>query len=173
MAHVYGHARPFWSMAPFKQAKDFWEWEKHPWNTPVPKDCKGIYPTKSQWEAQSDVTADKWRRFHDVESKSGERRAETDMQMMERIREANPEPSKAYGYPMASRTGEHDMYGQAQRDIAAGKYAPEEEDDMDKLLKYMFMSELMAGMAGDPAPTPYTVQVGPAAREFTPYNMFS
>ena len=44
---------------------------------------------------------------------------------------------------------------------------------MDKLLKYMFMSELMAGMAGDPAPTPYTVQVGPAAREFTPYNMFS
>ena len=62
-----------------------------------------------------------------------------------------------------------------QAKIKTGGYDPvvSEEDDMDKLLKYMFMSELMAGMAGDPAPTPYTVQVGPAAREFTPYNMFS
>ena len=42
----------------------------------------------------------------------------------------------------------------------------EEEDEMQKLLRYMFMSELMAGMAGGDPPTPYTVQAGPAARAF-------
>ena len=92
---------------------------------------------------------------------------ETEAQRMQRIREANPEPLVAHGYPMALRSDEHGMYGQAQKDVAAGKYAPEEEDDeMQKLLRYMFMSELMAGMAGGDPPTPYTVQAGPAARAF-------
>ena len=62
-----------------------------------------------------------------------------------------------------------------QAKIKTGGYDPvvSEEDDMDKYLNMLFLSEIMAGMAGDPAPTPYTVQAGPAAREFTPYNMFS
>ena len=91
----------------------------------------------------------------------------TDAQKMQRIREAHPEPSEAYGYPMALKTGEHGMYGQAQKDIAAGKYAvKEEEDEYASLLRMMFMSELMAGMEGGDPPTPYTVQAGPAARAF-------
>ena len=62
-----------------------------------------------------------------------------------------------------------------QAKLKTGGYDPvvSEEDDMDKYLNMLFLSEIMAGMAGDPAPTPYTVQAGPAAREFTPYNMFS
>ena len=68
---------------------------------------------------------------------------------------------------MALAPDEFRMYGQAQKDIAAGKFAKEEEDDdMTKLLRYMFLSELMAGMAGDPPPTPYRQVAGPAARAF-------
>ena len=164
MAHEYGHARPLWGI---QQLKDFWNWEKNPWNVTPPKDWKGVYPSKSQWEAQSGVTADRWRQFRDVESRSGERRPETEAQRMQRIREAHPDPAKAYGYPMALKTGEHGMYGQAQKDIAAGKYAPkEEEDEYASLLRVMFLSELMAGMQGGDPPTPYTVQAGPAARAF-------
>ena len=163
MAHVYGHARPLWGI---QQLKDFWKRPEHPWNAPVPKDYKGIYPTESQWEAQSGITADKWRQFRDVESRSGSRRPETDVQIMERLRKA--QPSAEYGYPMALARDEWGMYGQAQKDVAAGKYAreEEEEDDMTKLLRYMFMSELMAGMAGGDPPTPYTVRAGPATRAF-------
>jgi hypothetical protein len=163
MAHEYGHARPLWGI---QQLKDFWEWEKHPWNVTPPKDWKGVYPSESQWEAQSGITADKWRQFRDVESRSGSRRPETDMQIMERLRKA--QPSVEYGYPMALSSDEHGMYGQAQKDIAAGKYAPkeEEEDEYASLLRMMFLSELMAGMAGGDPPTPYTVQAGPAARAF-------
>ena len=163
MAHEYGHARPLWGI---QQLKDFWEWEKHPWNVTPPKDWKGVYPSESQWEAQSGITADKWRQFRDVESRSGSRRPETDMQIMERLRKA--QPSVEYGYPMALSSDEHGMYGQAQKDIAAGKYAPkeEEEDEYASLLRMMFLSELMAGMAGGDPPTPYTVRAGPAARAF-------
>ena len=91
---------------------------------------------------------------------------ETQAHQIQRVREA--QPPVAHGYPMALRSDEHGMYGQAQKDVAAGKYAPEEEEDdeMQKLLRYMFMSELMAGMAGGDPPTPYTVQAGPAARAF-------
>ena len=101
----------------------------------------------------------------DVGGWPGRGRGETDVAMMQRIREA--QPSAEYGYPMALSRDEWGMYGQAQKDIAAGKYAEEEEDDdMQKLLRYMFMSELMAGMQGGDPPTPYTVQAGPAARAF-------
>ena len=55
-----------------------------------------------------------------------------------------------------------------QAKLKTGGYDPvdDEDDDMEKLLRYMFMSELMAGMAGGDPPTPYTVQAGPAARAF-------
>jgi len=55
-----------------------------------------------------------------------------------------------------------------QAKLKTGGYDPvdDEDDDMQKLLRYMFMSELMAGMAGGDPPTPYTVQAGPAARAF-------
>ena len=90
---------------------------------------------------------------------------ETQAQQIQRLRDASS--PVAHGYPMALRSDEHGMYGQAQKDVAAGKYAPEEEDDeMQKLLRYMFMSELMAGMAGGDPPTPYTGSAGPAARAF-------
>ena len=46
------------------------------------------------------------------------------------------------------------------------KPVEEEDDEMQKLLRYMFLSELMAGMAGGDPPPPYTVQAGPAARAF-------
>ena len=55
-----------------------------------------------------------------------------------------------------------------QTKLKTGGYDPvvEEEDEYAKLLRMMFMSELMAGMAGGDPPTPYTVQAGPAARAF-------
>ena len=55
-----------------------------------------------------------------------------------------------------------------QAKLKSGGYDPvvDEDDEMQKLLRYMFMSELMAGMAGGDPPTPYTVQAGPAARAF-------
>ena len=55
-----------------------------------------------------------------------------------------------------------------QAKLKTGGYDPvvEEEDEYAKLLRMMFMSELMAGMAGGDPPTPYTVQAGPAARAF-------
>ena len=55
-----------------------------------------------------------------------------------------------------------------QAKLKTGGYDPvdDEDDEMQKLLRYMFMSELMAGMAGGDPPTPYTVQAGPAARAF-------
>ena len=55
-----------------------------------------------------------------------------------------------------------------QTKLKTGGYDPvvEEEDEYAKLLRMMFMSELMAGMAGGEPPTPYTVQAGPAARAF-------
>jgi len=94
----------------------------------------------------------------------GQGRGETQEAQMARIRRGR---EGAHDYPMALSQGDFGMYGQAQKDVAAGKYAPEEEDDeMQKLLRYMFMSELMAGMAGGDPPTPYTVQAGPAARAF-------
>ena len=177
MADVYGHARPFWSTTPFKQAKDFWEWEKHPWNVPVPEDYTGVYPTKSQWEAQYrkpesfQMSVPGAAGLRQVSKQiagsggwAGQGRGETQEAQMARIRRAR---EGAHDYPMALAPDEWGMYGQAQKDVAAGKYAKEEEeDDMQKLLRYMFMSELMAGMAGGDPPTPYTVQAGPAARAF-------
>ena len=55
-----------------------------------------------------------------------------------------------------------------QTKLKTGGYDPvvEEEDEYAKLLRMMFMSELMAGRAGGDPPTPYTVQAGPAARAF-------
>ena len=55
-----------------------------------------------------------------------------------------------------------------QAKLKTGGYDPvvDEEDEYAKLLRMMFMSELMAGMAGGDPPTPYTVQAGPAARAF-------
>ena len=63
-----------------------------------------------------------------------------------------------------------------QAKLKTGGYDPvdDEDDEMQKLLRYMFMSELMAGMAGGDPPTPYTVQAGPAARAFpTMPSMFA
>jgi len=63
-----------------------------------------------------------------------------------------------------------------QAKLKTGGYDPvaEEEDEYAKLLRMMFMSELMAGMAGGDPPTPYTVQAGPAARAFpTMPSMFA
>jgi len=177
MAHEYGHARPLWGI---QQLKDFWKWEGHPWNVDVPEDYKGVYPTESQWEARyrkpesfqmSGRTGAAGLRqvAKQIEGAGGwpgKSRGETDVDMMERIRKS--QPSVEYGYPMALSSDEHGMYGQAQKDIAAGKYAPkeEEEDEYASLLRMMFLSELMAGMAGGDPPTPYTVQAGPAARAF-------
>ena len=94
----------------------------------------------------------------------GQGRGETQEAQMARIRRRH---EGVRDYPMALAPDEWGMYGQAQKDIAAGKFAKEEEDDdMTKLLRYMFMSELMAGMAGGDPPTPYTVRAGPAARAF-------
>ena len=93
----------------------------------------------------------------------GQGRGETQEAQMAKIRRRH---QGAHDYPGALSRGDFGMYGQAQRDIAAGKFAQEDEDDMEKLLRYMFMSELMAGMAGGEPPTPYTVQAGPAARAF-------
>ena len=55
-----------------------------------------------------------------------------------------------------------------QAKLKTGGYDPvvDEEDEYASLLRMMFMSELMAGMAGGDPPTPYTVQAGPAARAF-------
>ena len=55
-----------------------------------------------------------------------------------------------------------------QTKLKTGGYDPvvDEEDEYAKLLRMMFMSELMAGMEGGDPPTPYTVQAGPAARAF-------
>jgi len=68
------------------------------------------------------------------------------------------------------------MTPEVKAKMLTGGYDPvvDEEDDMTKLLRYMFMSELMAGMAGGDPPTPYTVQAGPAARAFpTMPSMFA
>ena len=46
------------------------------------------------------------------------------------------------------------------------------EDENDKLLRMMFLQQLMAGAAGGDPPQPYTVQVGPASRDFVPLNMY-
>ena len=46
------------------------------------------------------------------------------------------------------------------------------ENQYDKLLRMMFIQQLMAGSAGDDPPQPYTVQVGPAVRPWTPINMY-
>jgi len=99
----------------------------------------------------------------DISGWPGQGRGETQEAQMARIRRRH---QGAHDYPGALSRGDFGMYGQAERDIAAGKFAPEEADDMEKLLRYMFMSELMAGMAGGEPPTPYTVQAGPAARAF-------
>ena len=176
MAHEYGHARPLWSMPGFKQAKAFWEWEKHPWNVPVPEDYTGVYPTKSQWEAQYrkpesfQMSVPGAAGLRQVSKQiagaggwSGQGRGETQEAQMARIRRGR---EGGHDYPLALSRGDFGMYGQAERDIAAGKFAQEDEDDMEKLLRYMFMSELMAGMAGGDPPTPYTIQAGPAARAF-------
>ena len=94
----------------------------------------------------------------------GQGRGETQEAQMARIRRRH---EGARDQPMALAPDEFGMYGQAQKDIASGKFAKEEEDDdMQKLLRYMFMSELMAGMAGGDPPTPYTVRAGPASRAF-------
>ena len=63
-----------------------------------------------------------------------------------------------------------------QAKLKTGGYDPvvDEEDEYASLLRMMFMSELMAGMAGGDPPTPYTVQAGPAARAFpTMPSMFA
>ena len=69
------------------------------------------------------------------------------------------------------------MTPEVKAKMLTGGYDPvqeEEDDDMQKLLRYMFMSELMAGMAGGDPPTPYTVRAGPAARAFpTMPSMFA
>ena len=167
MAHEYGHRESI--ISPWLKRN---LWDKIP-DWVQPGELGGMFPryagpqTQAEYEAQSGVTADKWRQFRDVETRSGERGPETEAQRMQRIREAHPDPVKARGYPMALAQDEFGMYGQAQKDIAAGKFAKEEEDDdMEKLLRYMFLSELMAGMAGGDPPTPYTVRAGPAARAF-------
>ena len=46
------------------------------------------------------------------------------------------------------------------------------EDQYSQLLRLMFLNQLGMGAAGgEPAPT-YAIQVGPAARAFTPLNMY-
>ena len=102
---------------------------------------------------------------------AGQGRGETQEEQMAKIRRRH---QGAHDYPGALTRGDFGMYGQAERDIAAGKFAPEEEDEYAKLLRMMFMSELMAGMEGGDPPTPYTVQPGPAARAFpTMPSMFA
>jgi hypothetical protein len=175
MAHVYGHARPFWSMVPFKQAKDFWEWEKHPWNVAVPEDYKGVYPTKSQWEERyMNPDPGGW--------KTGVGPGPVGLeQVAKRIGGAGGWPGRAPwqtpsrsltagGASMGERAGPDLPYAEGREGMQEPLYdvskPEEEEDEMQKLLRYMFMSELMAGMAGGDPPTPYTVQAGPAARAF-------
>ena len=60
------------------------------------------------------------------------------------------------------------MTPEVKAKMLTGGYDPvvDEEDEYASLLRMMFMSELMAGMAGGDPPTPYTVQAGPAARAF-------
>ena len=45
-------------------------------------------------------------------------------------------------------------------------------DENNKFLKMLFYQSLIAGTAGDDPPQPYTVQVGPAVRPWTPINMY-
>ena len=45
-------------------------------------------------------------------------------------------------------------------------------DENNKFLKMLFYQSLIAGSAGDDPPQPYTVQVGPAVRPWTPINMY-
>jgi len=50
--------------------------------------------------------------------------------------------------------------------------AASREDESDKLLRMLFLQELMAGTAGGDPPQPYQVQVGPAIRPWIPLNMY-
>ena len=176
MAHIpgaaphVGHKR--WTI------QDWWrdkEW-KHPWDTPTydplaPSGTHGgqvpLPAAPPMWQVSTGPGAAGLRQVSKqiagAGGWSGQGRGETQEAQMARIRRGR---EGAHDYPMALSQGDFGMYGQAQKDIAAGKFAPEEEDEYASLLRMMFMSELMAGMAGGDPPTPYTVQAGPAARAF-------
>ena len=175
MAHVYGHARPLWSMPGFKQAKEFWEWDKHPWNVPVPEDYKGVYPTQSQWEERyRNPDPGGWR------TGAGPGPAGLE-QVAKRIGGAGGWPGRAPwqtpsrsltagGASMGERAGPDLPYAEGREGMREPLYdvskPVEEEDEYASLLRMMFLAELMSGMQGGDPPTPYTVQAGPAARAF-------
>ena len=176
MAHEYGHARPLWGI---QQLKDFWEWEKHPWNVPVPEDYEGVYPTESQWEARYrkpesfQMSAGPGAAGLRQVSKQiagaggwpGQGRGETQEAQMARIRRAR---EGAHDYPMALARDQWGMYGQAKKDIAAGKFESDPiEDEYDKLLKMLFLQSLLGGTAGGDPPNIGAVTVG-SSRDFVP-----
>ena len=176
MAHIHGAAphvgHERWTI------QDWWrdkEWE-HPWDAPTydplaPSGTHGgqvpLPAAPPMWQVSTGPGSAGLRQVSKqiagAGGWSGQGRGETQEAQMARIRRGR---EGAHDYPMALSQGDFGMYGQAQKDIAAGKFAPEEEDEYASLLRMMFMSELMAGMAGGDPPTPYTVQAGPAARAF-------
>ena len=164
MAHEYGHARPLWGI---QQLQDFWKRKEHPWNAPVPDDWMGVYPSESQWEGQRDQTIDPSALAPKMQSMYGSRGTyaaapvdpvEQQREKMRRFRAAD----------VGSMTPE------VKAKMLTGGYDPvvDEEDEYATLLRMMFLSELMAGMAGGDPPTPYTVRAGPASRDFVPLNMY-
>ena len=171
MAHEYGHARPLWSMPGFKQAKDFWEWEKHPWNVPVPEDYTGVYPTKSQWEERyMNPDPGGWR------TGVGPGPAGLE-QVAKRIGGAGGWPGRApWQTPSRSLTAGGASMGERAGPDVPESWEPsigydvskpvEEEDEYASLLRMIFMKNLLDQTAGGDPPTPYTVQAGPAARAF-------
>ena len=175
MAHVYGHRR----------RSEIGPWMRNLWDKLPDFNLGGLSPSYGQFAPQTEAEYETQRNrpmfdptvepgraslrqvAGDIAGAGGwpgQGRGETQEAQMARIRRRH---EGARDYPMALAPDEWGMYGQAQKDIAAGRFAKEEEDDdMQKLLRYMFMSELMAGMAGGDPPTPYTVRAGPAARAF-------
>ena len=66
----------------------------------------------------------------------------------------------AHGYPQAFKRKEW------EQPVPTREPEVEEDDDMKKLLSYLFIRDIIGGTAGGDPPTPYTVRAGPAAREF-------
>ena len=178
MAHIRGEAphvgHKRWTI------QDWWrnkEWE-HPWDAPTydplaPSGTQGgqvpLPAAKPMWQVSTGPGAAGLRQISKQIAGAGgwpgQGRGETQEAQMARIRRGR---EGAHDYPMALARDQWGMYGQAKKDIAAGKFESDPiEDEYDKLLKMLFLQSLLGGTAGGDPPNIGAVTVG-SSRDFVP-----
>jgi hypothetical protein len=145
-------------------AQPFWQMIQNRFRERNPFNMKTYDPTKAVMVGGRDVTVGGQIPLSATEAGRAHQATEQAKDFQRRRQSVD---SFQHGYPQAFKRSEW------QQPIPTpSPTAKVEQTDMDKLLRMMFMQQLMAGAGGGDPPQPYQIQVGPAARPYVPLNMY-